>query len=277
MYCQKALMRESYLTRELPRLGTFDGRIRPKMSIESPLDIEFGETDEPPAKHQGWSAERLVQLGSGLVTLILAVVQIVRGGPGYLVWIVAAFALFLIALGIYAPLRSRYLTWKSRREDARIARQNWPKFRGFVRRFGEFINPNAGNNLEKIIQQYVPHPLNLELQRLTIETRIWSAFWGFFHERVEHSPNTMSELSAAVLEFNNLLGCYGNFGIYPVFDGLNPQLKGQLTPESKARLNTFRERYTHFLTDYMSFGKELSDSRPELAHLHSPMQYPNQL
>lgn len=249
------------------------------MSSESPVDpfeLELPDTGEAPTQHRDWFA-RLVQLGSGLVTAILAVVQIVRGGPQYLVWILVGFAALLVALGVYTPARNNYLAWKTSREQTRIARQNWPKFRGLVRRFGDFINPNTGNNLETIIQQYVPHPLNVQLQGITIETRIWNSFWRFFHERIERSPNSMTELSAAVFEFNNFLGCYGNFGIYPIFDGLNPQIKGQLPPESKARLNTFRERYAHFLTDYSLFGKELTESRPELAHLLPLMQYPNQL
>ena len=124
----------------------------------------------------------------------------------------------------------------------------------------------------------VPEPPRTELLKLMVNMDVWSGFYYFFMRRFDRERSSaLSELAYAVEEFQNLVGGYGNHCVLPIFDRFPQQLRSVLTDQSKGKLNTFRERYSHFLTEYMAFAKQLAESRPQLERLPRYLTYPTQL
>ncbi len=147
----------------------------------------------------------------------------------------------------------------------------------FVHRFGGFVDTRTNDTLHYIISTDVPEPLRTELNKLLVNISLWSGFWHFFAQRVDREFPTLSELAYGVEEFHHLVAQYGNFCIAPIFEHLPEQLRTALTGQSKVKLNTFRERYGQFLTEYMAFAKQFSESRPRLERLPRYLTYPTQL
>src|SRR5690242_9615296 len=78
----------------------------------------------------------VVSIGGGIVAIVAGILNIFRGGPSYLIWVLVGVAALLIVSAIYKPVEVRFRVWSERRKDGRVARENWPKFKNFVHRFG---------------------------------------------------------------------------------------------------------------------------------------------
>lgn len=246
----------------------------------TPYDSSLGSGSNNSETQHGSSLERIlrvVSIGGGIVGIVAGIVSVSRGGPWYLIWVFVGVAVFLIISAIYKPLSIRLQSWSERRKDAQVARENWPKFRQFVHRFGDFVNTGTNNTLHYIIANDVPEPTRTELNKLLVNISLWYGFWHSFMGRVDRESPIFSELAYAVQEFHHLVAQYGNFCIAPIFERFPEQLRPSLTEQSKAKLNTFRERYGQFLTEYMAFAKQLSESRPQLQGLACYLACPTQL
>lgn len=220
---------------------------------------------------------QLVSIGGGIVVIVTAIVSAIRGGPSYLFWVLVGVALLLIISATYKPIRIRLRIWSERSKDRNVARENWPKFRNLVHRFGDFVSTQTNDTLHYIIANDIPEPMRTDLNKLIVPISLWYGFWHSFMSRVDREPPVLSELAYAVQEFYHLVSQYSNFCIAPIFEHLSPQLRQSMTEQSKAKLNTFRERYGHLRNDCVAFGKQLSESRPQLQRLPSYLQYPTQL
>src|SRR5437879_9672089 len=103
--------------------------------------IQSGSHSQPVG--QSSLLERTVQvvsIGGGIVGIVAGILSILRGGPWYLIWLFVGVAALLIISAIYKPLKIRFRAWSEKRKDRRVARENWPKFKNFVRRFGGFVD-----------------------------------------------------------------------------------------------------------------------------------------
>jgi hypothetical protein len=251
-----------------------------EIEMLTPYDSGFTLASEREQVRQSAPLERVVQVvsvGGGIVAIVAGILNIFRGGPSYLVWVLVGVAALLIISAIYKPVEVRFRLWSERRKDRRVARDNWPKFRNFVHRFGDFVDNRNNNTLHSIIINDVPDPLRTELLKLVVNIDVWSGFYYFFVQRVSREQPVLSELAYGVEEFQNLVGGYNNHCVVPIFDRFPQQLRSALTDQSRGKLNTFRERYGHFLTEYMAFAKQFAESRPQLERLPRYLTYPTQL
>lgn len=243
----------------------------------TPYDSGFTPASERQQVQQSPPVQRTVQVVGGIVAIVAGILNIFRGGSSYLIWIFVGVAALLIISAIYKPVEVRFRVWSERRKDRRVARENWPMFKNFVRRFGGFVDNRTNDTLHYIVMNDLPDPLRTELLKLMVNMDVWSGFYYFFMQRIDRERPALSELAYAVEEFHHLLGGYGIYCVVPIFDRFPQQLRSALTDQSRGKLNTFRERYGHFLTEYMAFAKQFAESRPQLDRLPRYLTYPTQL
>lgn len=247
------------------------------MDVRSPYDFET-ELESPVSAPRS-SLERTAQIVavlSGIVATVVGISSLRKGSPWYLSWILLTFVVLLVGSVLYPPLRVSYHAWIVKRADSLVGRQSWPKFVVLVRRFGEFVSERT-DTLDAVISNNVPEPMRSEFNKLVVNSRIFSGFYHFLAQRVDRRSPGLPELASILEEFHHLVGLYGNFCIAPVFDRLSEEQRKSLPDQAKAKLNTFRERYGQFLTEYMEFAKQLADSRPQLRRLPRYLPYPTQL
>jgi hypothetical protein len=219
----------------------------------------------------------VVNIAVGIVGIALGVASALRGGPWYLIWVFLVLAILLIGTAIYRPIRNQFQRWCERRKDKQIARENWPRFRGLVRDFEDFVSTRTNRTLYYIISNDLSESARTELSKLLINISMCSGFWDFFVARVNRERTVLSELAYAIQEFHYLLAQYNNSCVVPIFEQVPTNVKPILTEQDKRKLNTFRERYGKFLGDYMAFAKQLSKARPQLSGLPYDLTYPTQL
>jgi hypothetical protein len=170
-------------------------------------------------------------------------------------------------VGFVQPIASACGNWAERRGDRRLAHKAFPELRKFVHRFEEFIG-NQGNTLHYITQCDVCDGNGLRYQALRLpELSVWHAFWKNLAERLDRMDvkrASISELRHDLTAFFNMVGTYNNECVSLLFDRMSQNDRSALTPKAKSSLNSFQQRFTHFIQEYKNFAKDLSESRPAL-------------
>jgi hypothetical protein len=93
---------------------------------------------------------------------------------------------------------------------------------------------------------------------------IWSYQRQYFAERLERQAKTMKELRPALTEFYFLVASYNNFCVAPILNLLPDNIRAQVTPQARAKLNLFQQKFSHYLEDYQLFVERLVKERPSL-------------
>ncbi len=84
----------------------------------------------------------------------------------------------------------------------------------------------------------------------------------------------MSELRPALMEFHFLLGSYNNHCVGPILNLLPENIRTQVTPQARAKLNLFQQKFHRFLEDYKLFVERLVRERPSLDGVPSSFNMP---
>ena len=235
-------------------------------------DSGYGSSSDNPQTHQGSSLERILQVVSiagGIIGIVAGILSLLRGGLWYLIWVFVGVAVFLIISAIYKPVKIQHRLWLERRKDRRVARENWPRFRKFVHRYGEFVDTRTNTTLHHVITNNLAEPSRTELaKRLgTPNIGLWYEFWHFYRLRADRQKPTFFELQQAVPEFHYMVSAYNNLCVAAIFEYLPPELRSTLSATDKSTLNGFQQSFANFIDDYTAFAKELSESRPSLQGL----------
>ena len=182
------------------------------------------------------------------------------------------FAFISFSAGFYNPALSRYQYWAERRQDRRVARKSLVELRKFVHRFEQFIDGQT-STLHYIAQGDVCNGDGQLYNSLGLpELSVWHAFHADLMgrlDRMDMKRASISELRHDLQAFFNIIGTYNNSCVSILFDRLprSPHINN-LTPKAKSSLNSFQQRFTHFLEEYKNFAKDLSESRPALADVN---------
>jgi diguanylate cyclase (GGDEF)-like protein len=167
------------------------------------------------------------------------------------------------------------------REQHTVTAAYYPRFQKIVHDFEEFVDSRANNTLHYIIvgggdfSSQMRDDLCKALGAVPVG--MWSSLLHFFKLRIDRTPPSFEELIAGVQEFHHLLAQFNNLCMAPIFDHLPNDKRAALTELQRSRLNGFQQRFTFYLRDYMAFGKELSQTLPELQHLPRDIPYSNPL
>lgn len=189
-----------------------------------------------------------------------------------------ALTFVFVAISYYPSLRTRIVRWREQRKDFRVAKNAFPEFREFVRRFAEFVDSRTNDTLHYIVLNELlqgrsdrPPAFNLPSMGL------WGGYWQYFAERIDRQRLTMSEFRAALMEFHFLVSTYNNQCVAPIFETLPQNAVAEIPAWVKSKLNSFQQRFGRFLGEYQDFTKPLSDSRPTLQGLPCYFSIPKPL
>ncbi len=178
--------------------------------------------------------------------------------------VLLGLTVFLVAATYYSSVKRQAVRLLERRRDDAVARNTFPEFREFVHHFGEFIDGGVNNTLHaivrtEILQRRADGNVAFNIPNL----QLWHGWWNYFWQRIDRGPHTMSEVSAALMEFHSLVGSYTNYCVTPIFE-LPANVRAEMSQEAKSSLNSFQQRFERFLGEYGQFSKSLSESRPIL-------------
>jgi hypothetical protein len=213
------------------------------------------------------------------LSLIGTITLALLGKQASVIWAFVTLTLILVGVSLYPSLRAGIRRRSERAEDERLAIRDFPKFRQFVHRYGEFVDTRTNSTLHYIIASNLSEPSRTELAKRLGAPNIslWYNFWFFFMQRVDRQQSSLSVLQNAVAEFHHMLSEYNNLCVAAIFEYLPPDLRSALSAADKSTLNGFQQSFAHFLDDYLAFAKELSESRPSLRGLPCYLARPKPL
>jgi len=167
------------------------------------------------------------------------------------------------------------------REQHAVTAAYYPRFQKLVHGFEEFVDSRMSTTLHYMIVSGgdFSGQMRDDLCKAlgTVPVSLWSSLLHFFKLRIDRTPPSFGELIAGVQEFHHLLAQFNNLCMAPIFDHLPNDKRAALTEQQRSRLNGFQQRFTFYLRDYMTFGKELSQALPELQRLPRDIPYSNPL
>jgi Super-infection exclusion protein B len=135
----------------------------------------------------------------------------------------------------------------------------------FARRFAQFVNRGTSDTLHYIVESdiYYGQPaFRADCQLPNLE--IWIGQHQYFSERLQRQPKTMEELRPALHEFQFIVASYNNFCVHPILNLLPENLRAQVTPQARGKLNLFQQKFRQYLEDYQLFVERLVKERPSL-------------
>ncbi len=189
-------------------------------------------------------------------------------------------AAIIIVINEQWPRLSRYVRKRrTRSSDEQFARQEFPRFRQFVHRFGDFASKQHNDTLHHIVarelSQTPREAVLMHYQATPIEH--WNNLWELFDQRVRRQSPMFGELVPLIQEFNSLIGSYHTYCVAPIFNRLGDDVRAKMSGSDKRKLAAFQQRYHSFTTDYTEFLRLLSESHPKLEHLPRYLPIPEPL
>jgi len=135
--------------------------------------------------------------------------------------------------------------------------------------FGKLVSPNASDTLQIGLQEAFQNYANV-LDRLHVSPAyVFDELLSNLNARLDSELADLGHLLKALAEFRTIVGTYSTQCIEPIFRSMPKDVQEMLKPTSRATLNSFRERYIHFLTEYAEFTEELEGSLRS-APYHAP-------
>src|SRR2546426_729712 len=190
-------------------------------------------------------------------------------------WILLILAALSFIFDHNSVLKSMFLKWKERRDDRKAARKAFPELQDFVRRFAAFINRQSNDTLHYIVESDIWQgrpALRADCQLPNVD--IWIYQRLYFSDRLDRQPKTMKELRPALMEFHYLVASYNNFCVAPILEVLPPNIRAQVTPEARSKLNLFQQKFRSYLEGYQLFVERLIKERPSLNGTPSTFNMP---
>jgi hypothetical protein len=233
--------------------------------------------NDKPQQHSTYDHVKDILLPA--LSLIGTITLALLGKQASVIWAFVTLTLILVGVSFYPLLKAAIGRRSGRAENGRVARRDFPKFKQFVHRYGEFVDTRTNTTLHYIIGNELSELLRSELtKRLgTPNISLWYEFWYFFMQRVDRQRPVLAELVFAVPEFHHMVAAYSNLCVAPIFERLPNELRAALTEQERSKLKGFQQRHAHFVTEYETFAKELSESRPALQRLPYYLPHSNPL
>lgn len=241
--------------------------------IDLPHDEALGTAHEPKTS----VFDHATRLAS-LLALVLAIILQLTQKPAPILWTFLILIVVLVLLGFYPRLKSATQRLIERVRIRRVMRSALPKFRSFVRRFGEFVDSARADTLQSLVQNDLYQGRTDQFIALGIpDVQLWRAFWAHLSRRSDARELGQADFVDAISEFHTLVALYNNFCVTRIFNRFPQQMQQALTPYVKSNLNAFQQRFGFFLSSYEEFAKDLASSWPALQQICYPFERPKPL
>jgi hypothetical protein len=193
-------------------------------------------------------------------------------------WILLIIAGVSVISDHYTSLKRVSVWWERRKEnqaDDKAAGKAFVELQEFVRRFEQFVRRQTSDTLHYIVESDIWHgqpALRADCQLPNVD--IWIYQRQYFSERLDRQPKTMKELQPALKEFHYLVASYNNFCVAPILELLPANIRAQVTPEVRAKLSLFQQKFRGYLEGYQLFVERLVEARPILRGTPSMFNMP---
>ncbi len=193
-------------------------------------------------------------------------------------WILLILAVASFTLDHYRRLSPIFAWWRRRKEskaDDKAASKAFLELEEFARRFAQSVNRQTNDTLHYIVKSDIYHgqpALRADCQLPNAD--IWIGQQRHFSERLQRQPRTMKELRPSLMEFHFIVATYNNFCVAPILDYLPENIRAQVTPQARAKLNLFQQKFGRYLEDYKLFVERLVKERPVLEGTPSNFNMP---
>jgi hypothetical protein len=231
------------------------------------------EEDQKPSKPS--PLDYLSRLAS-VLSLIVVILELTGKRTPFL-WALLVVIVVVVVVGFYSPGKEAARRWAARTKDKRALQTALPKFRNFVRQFGEFVSRERSDTLHYMLEEAGRAPGQNVAVPAIRDVELWYNLWNNFAQRIERQRLDLPEFLYGLREFYDLVGLYDTRCVVPVFNDARPEFRAGLTDGAKSNLNSFQQRFMNFLTSFENFLKELVESRPIFQDLPRHFSHPKPL
>ena len=204
-----------------------------------------------------------------LVQAVAAVVAATQSNTIVALMIVGA-ALLLLPIVFQKRISRFFRERRNRKHDDRMARVALPQLRALARSFDKLVDPNDEKTLYALLRRAFENYANVFEQLHLPTAHLFSEMLRNVKNRLDEEPADKREIFLALDEFYTVIGAHSNQWIEPVFRSMPAGVREMLKPDTRAAVNSYRERYVAFHAD---FGKFVENLTASMHDGHLPRQF----
>jgi hypothetical protein len=159
---------------------------------------------------------------------------------------------------------------RNRKLDDRMARAALPQLRVLARSFDKLVDPNDEKTLYALLRRAFENYANVFEQLHMPTAHLFSEMLRNVRNRLDDEPANKGQILLVLDEFYTVIGAHSNQWMEPVFRSMPTGVRDMLKPDTRAAVNSYRERYVAFHAD---FGKFVEDLTASLHDGHLPRQF----
>jgi hypothetical protein len=209
------------------------------------------------------------EVAAALAQLPLAIIALTQAKTVTALGILAVGVL-LFLFAVRKTIGRRYRARRDRKHDNRASLAALPQLRALSRAFEKLVDINDDKNLYALLRRALENYANAFDQLHVPSPNVYSEMMRNVKNRLDDQPAGKTEVFRVLDEFYTVLGAHSDDWMVPVFRSMPPSIKEMLKPDARAAVNSYRERYIAFHTD---FGKFVEDLTASMYGGHLPRQF----
>jgi len=135
-----------------------------------------------------------------------------------------------------------------------------PQLGALARSFDRLVDLNDEKTLYALLRRAFENYANVFEQLHLPTSHLFSEMLRNAMNSLADDPAGRSQFFLVLDEFYTVIGAHSNQWIEPVFRSMPTGVREMLKPETRAALNSYRERYVGFHADFGKFVEDLTAS-----------------
>jgi len=183
---------------------------------------------------------------------------------------ILAGGVLLFLFAVRHRIRRFYRGRRDRKHDAQAARTALPHLRALARAFDKLVDPNDEKTLYALLRRAFENYANVFEQLHLPTAHLFSEMLRNVQSRLDDTPADKNQVFRVLDEFYTVIGAHSSQWMEPVFRSMPNGVREMLKPDTRAAVNSYRERYVAFHAD---FGKFVEDLTASTHDGHLPRQF----
>lgn len=159
---------------------------------------------------------------------------------------------------------------RNRKHDDRTTRAALPQLRALARSFDKLVDPNDEKTLYALLRRAFENYANVFEQLRMPTAHLFTEMLRNVKNRLDDEPADKGQILLVLDEFYTVIGAHSSQWMEPVFRSMPTGVREMLKPDTRAAVNSYRERYVAFHAD---FGKFVEDLSASMHDGHLPRQF----
>ena len=159
---------------------------------------------------------------------------------------------------------------RNRKHDDRMARAALLQLRALTRSFDKLVDPNDEKTLYALLRRAFENYANVFEQLHMPTAHLFSEMLRNVQNRLDDEPADKSDVFLVLDEFYTVIGAHSNQWMEPVFRSMPTGVREMLKPDTRAAVNSYRERY---MTFHAAFGQFIDDLTASMHDGRLPRQF----